>query len=148
MVGPEERHLCYVSSPLTLVPYCTHLHFQSGGRAGIERLFVNEEAALIHKLNSSAVKGLRFLGYCPYEHVENAVQPKGKAGQLLQSSTKKLRKTHSPTLEAVVTGFRNFYNNIDSVLTKEEKEAKGWNVLMAEHTLCKVTRLSKFWDSL
>ena len=109
---------------------------------------VNSEAELIHELNSGAIKGLRFLGYCPPERLEDTVRPKGKSGEALQNNTKKPRKARPPTREAVLVGFQNFYEDVDSMLTEEEKKSMGWDVLVAEHTLCKVSRLTKFWDTL
>ena len=107
---------------------------------------VDEIAAFIYSLNSGAVKGLRFLGYCPMEQLEDIAC--GGEGKALRPETKNPHKASPPTHEEVLMGFRNFYSDVDASLSPEEKNDMGWDVLMAEHTLCKISRLKKFWDSL
>lgn len=41
----------------------------------------------------------------------------------------------------VIAAFENFYNEVSNSLTKDEQRNMGWNTIVAEHLLCKVTRI-------
>lgn len=99
-------------------------------------------------VNSSAIFGLQFIGYCGEATVEDMVLPTNKDGNMLPGKTKKIRKAKLPPLEEVRDGFEQFYGDISSKLTEGEISRMGWDKLVAEHTLCKIFRLQKFWDRL
>ena len=80
---------------------------------------VEEMGRTIHALKKGGLKGLQFLGYC---------------------------NSPSPDADHTVQGFVAFYQDVTSSLTDAEKEEMTWDVIMAEHTLCKITRVKKYLD--
>lgn len=78
---------------------------------------VEEIAQRIFSLKAGGLNGLKMLGYCP----------------------------KSSSARQVIAGFKQFYEDTGSRLSIQEKEEMGWDVIMAEHTLCKITRLKKHW---
>lgn len=108
----------------------------------------SELSKFIHLLNSGAMSGLRILGYCRQETVKEIVEPTDKSGKVLDQKTKKSRKVKAPPIDEVEKGFGLFYAHVSERLTDQEKGEMGWTVLMADHTLCKVTRLHNFWRQL
>lgn len=94
--------------------------------AGLVTLPTPEELApYLQKLNAGGVKGLRMLEYCSSSSCNS-----------------------KPPLEKLVPAFLAFYNDIDARLSTEEKSAMGWDTLVAEHMLCKMTRVKKHWVTL
>ncbi|KAF7792930.1 hypothetical protein EIP86_004033 [Pleurotus ostreatoroseus] len=78
---------------------------------------VKEMAGTIRWLNAGAKSGLEKLGYTV---ASKAALPIGTAEE----------------------AFHCFYTDVSDQLTTEEKCAMGWSPIIAEHTLCKVKRLS------
>ena len=76
---------------------------------------VQEMGSMIHKLQSGALAGLRVAGYLPAD-----------SGTVLTD---------------VQTAFEAFYNDIEQL--REEADLWEWDTLTAEHTLCKIKRLTK-----
>lgn len=86
---------------------------------------VTEIAQQIYALKSGGLNGLRLLGYC-------------------RKSLNRPRNSSESSEDMVIEAFCRFFDDIDARLEDQEKEQMGWDPLMAEHTLCKVTRLSEF----
>ncbi|KAI0037822.1 hypothetical protein FA95DRAFT_1613854 [Auriscalpium vulgare] len=84
---------------------------------------VDEMGALIHDLGKGALIGLRKMGLV-YVH----------------PSIKKFKPKNKPPVMEVVEAFRTFFNFVSSALTSAEQTRMGWDVIMAEHFLCKISR--------
>lgn len=67
----------------------------------------------IYQLGKGGLRGLQFLGYCD----------------------------KSPSEEGATAAFVQFVRDIEEALSVEEKTEMGWDVLVAEHCLCKISRL-------
>ena len=97
--------------------------------SGLIRQPTPEDASpLIHEINAGGVDGMIFARYLP---------PRSGTGK---------KPRHHKSL--VATAFKSFYDDISAALTTEEKSDMGWNVVMAEHTLCKIWRLKDHLSSL
>lgn len=90
----------------------------------------------IHWLNAGALKGLRLLGYC--SQPPTMVDPKNPNGTTVPP----------PQVEDVIAAFEGFYRDVDARLSTREKLDMGWDIIMAEHTLCKLTRLKEYWPAM
>lgn len=87
--------------------------------AGLLTLPTPEDlGVMIAALNSGAIKGLKALGYLPADF--------------------RLIVTTRP---AVIAAFQEFYQDVEQMLTAEERENMPWNPIVAEHSLCKLTRM-------
>ena len=86
-------------------------------------------APFIFDLKAGGAKGLRYLGYC------------SPAPKVYTTKT-----AFMPTKPDILQGFISFFEDIDSRLSREEKIAMGWDAIMAEHALCKVSRLNAFFQ--
>ncbi|KAJ3555734.1 hypothetical protein NM688_g2408 [Phlebia brevispora] len=83
-----------------------------------------EVGVFIAAIRAGAVKGLQQLRYLP-----SKLARVGKG------------KTLDP--KPVVKAFTDFYQDVTRILSEEEQKAMKWNVIMAEHTLCKVSRFKR-----
>lgn len=78
----------------------------------------------IATINAGAISGLRLLRYLPRK--DPAIPPK--------------KKQPVSRIESKAA-FQEFYRDISNELLTAEKKAMQWNPVMAEHTLCKISRL-------
>lgn len=92
---------------------------------------LQEVGRFIHEFWSGGIRGLQILGYLPY----NAPNP---------------GKVRTEALEEVVTAFSQFFSDVGGMLTEEERKGMGWDPIVAEHTLCKISRCysSRLWSSV
>jgi len=75
---------------------------------------------IVHAIDGGGVAGLRAMGY--------------------------LTGIKSPTVTQVTKAFRDAYDFVDTHLSEEMKAAIGFNEMMFEHALCKLSRcLNKGW---
>lgn len=76
---------------------------------------VKEMGKQIHVLGTGGLHGLQTLGYLPHT----------------------IRK---PCLGDTIKAFETYWMATEGTLSDEEKVDMGWNMVVAEHTLCKVVR--------
>lgn len=83
---------------------------------------IEEMGTIIRKINRGAVAGLEILGL---------ISPRGRT----------TRGTYQKADEKeCISGFRKLYEYLDGVLSPEEKDIVGFDTIMVEHTLCKLSR--------
>ena len=81
---------------------------------------IQDSGFIINIMDAGGIKGLKSMGYLP-----NSFKP------------------HTQSAQIVSAAFEEYYKNVESLLTIEERENMPWNTIVAEHTLCKLTRFQK-----
>lgn len=89
---------------------------------------IEDIACQIHQLDAGGLKGLRLLGYLP-------------------PITEVELETLETTVDQVTEAFTHFFEDVSVRLNSTEKTEMGWDVIMAEHSLCKISRLWQFWPN-
>lgn len=87
----------------------------------IEMPTLSEMATCMKAIKSGGIKGLRVLG---------------------------LLGAEDNTAEGIQTGLRTWMDLCERYFTSEQLRAFGWNILMAENSLCKIKRMEDFIVSL
>lgn len=86
--------------------------------AGLVQLLTFENmGAILCILKAGGIKGLSHLGY--------------------------LSTFSKPTVHQAVSAFQKYYEDVKSWLTPDEVQNLPWNTIVAEHTLCKYSRMFK-----
>lgn len=92
--------------------------------AGLVQLpSVQDMGLMINYLSAGAVSGLTLLGYLPRSFEANA-------------STRNL----------VASAFEKFFQDMQQSFTAAEQQEMPWNTIVAEHCLCKLTRIQRYQD--
>ena len=97
----------------------------------VEMPTAEEVAQFMYEFWKGGIRGLQILGYLPY--------PNANAS-----------KVRTEALEVVVAAFSQFCEDVSQLLTEEENQKMGWNPIIAEHTLCKISRCydRHLWSSI
>lgn len=84
----------------------------------VEKPSVDEMGRCIYRLDAGGKAGLELLGY-----LDNTLE--------------------KPTQDEVAQAFANYFEAASNTMTAEEREVRGWDTLVSEHTLCKLKRMWK-----
>ncbi|KAI0039942.1 hypothetical protein FA95DRAFT_1612179 [Auriscalpium vulgare] len=87
---------------------------------------VDDVGWVIHDIARGGLRGLGLMGL-----VE------------IDLTLKQFKKHDKPPVAVVQQAFGIFYDFVSSALTPAQRAHMGWDVIMAEHLLCKISRLSK-----
>lgn len=115
-VKRKYPHLCLSMGKLSRYLLVADMH-----AAGlVQAPSIEDSGSIINYLNTGAVKGLVMLGYL--------------SGNLT---------VNGHTKQIVTAAFAQFFTEVEQSLTVTEQAEMPWNTIVAEHTLCKFTRMRK-----